>query len=703
MSMKRQKNLFYKTLVWGTPWVVTLLLGTLLLVMDVQPNLKLWGAKAVLISLCLLVPLSTQLALSFGNSAVRESQKRYKPILYAQWFLSAGCILLLATKQFLSVISSPTENVIFVFGLWGRYLLIYLIVSSMLILAILENKFRAYRHVKEIRIPILLFLTSFVLFIIMASQGLLIHRLNVNFLLLISLAVISGYLLLGFARFRNFVQARQLAVNREVLYSSFMTLLVGAYLILIGLIGKLMMMIGADVQLFFTIITACVLVFLLFMVITSFSIKASIRNFVDKAFFRGKYDYRSVWSQFSERIAFSLSLEELNLAILNSIAEIYDAKTAALLLLDPSGSRLVLAKKKMLLVETLEFSLRDHFVQWLWRLGQPVVLTQRTNKNILPDSFDAVKRQFGRLQARVCVPLATKKGLLGLLVLGDKPDNADYSREDLELLESLANQSAVAIQNLQLREEVLKTRELESFYKLSSFVVHDVRNTVSVLSMLLENARHALDDPEFRPYLLRSLTRAVDRLRTLVSKVTTVSNPREELPKETDINGLIKATLEDVNLHSGIELIMRLRRIPTILTAASQLKRVILNLVLNAAEAMPGGGRLTIQTLRGRDEDFPASGATSLPCKDYIEIVVADEGEGMTQDFIDNRLFRPFETTKKAGLGIGLYQCKEIIRSLGGRIWASSSPGAGSAFHIALPGRKAEFREEQLHRSEVFA
>lgn len=350
-------------------------------------------------------------------------------------------------------------------------------------------------------------------------------------------------------------------------------------------------------------------------------------------------------------------------------------------------------------------STKQAFVDWLWRLGKPVIISGQ-NAEALPLSFDDVRSEFEKMNAAICVPLNAKTKLIGLLLLGEKKRNR-YTQEDIELLETVSNHSALAIQNLQLQEHIRQTTELESFYKFASFVIHDLRNTVSVLSMLADNAKIHLDDPEFRNNLKETLAGAVTQMKGMLSKVSMVSSSLSLSKVRLNVVELIEDVLQEVESVQKIEVVREYGSWVEIVADAHQLRKVIQNLILNAIEAMPSGGSLTIQVTHGGSEDLPARISTDWKVNSFLAISISDTGCGMSKEFIQKQLFKPFQTTKKKGLGIGLYHCREIIESHEGRIWAESEPNEGTCFIVALPeaaGEKSANTRTRMsngHSSEI--
>jgi signal transduction histidine kinase len=239
-----------------------------------------------------------------------------------------------------------------------------------------------------------------------------------------------------------------------------------------------------------------------------------------------------------------------------------------------------------------------------------------------------------------------------------------------------------------LREQIAReaeTRQFESFLRLSAMLTHDLKNAIASLSLLVRNMEHQFDNAEFRVDAMKSLTQASDKLRALVMKLSEPvrsMSGEHGLPRPTDLIPLIKrvmaATAEPTRSLHEIE-----THLPNSLVAsveADRMEKVIENLILNALEAMGAeGGKLTV-------EAGPADG-------DKVFFGVTDTGPGMSEEFQRTRLFRPFATTKRKGVGLGLYTCREVVRAHGGDIEVESQKGVGSCFRVVLPSKQITDRE----------
>ena len=343
LIFKRQKSLLQKIALFCTPWIVLMQIGTIILATNSFQQSKLLGASFVIYSLAILTPLCTNLAVLWGKSNGKDSLKKYRPALISQWIISCAFLVLNPIEQFL-FIKEGAANSVLTFSTAGHFFLIYLVLSSVLILAIFEQKLGVLRGDKQSRIPTIIFMGIFVLFIVVASQGLLVKTLNPGLLVLISLCIFFGCITPRLSRFKNFITFDN---ERETVYSSVVISWVGAYLILVGILGKLISMIGQDVQVFFSVVAVSAAVFLFFTIMTSFSWKRGLIKLIDKTFFRGSYDYRNIWSRFSAEISFSLDVDNLNQAFLNTTTDFLGVEKGAILLLQDGSTNFTVSKKKI--------------------------------------------------------------------------------------------------------------------------------------------------------------------------------------------------------------------------------------------------------------------------------------------------------------------------------------------------------------------
>jgi putative PEP-CTERM system histidine kinase len=272
----------------------------------------------------------------------------------------------------------------------------------------------------------------------------------------------------------------------------------------------------------------------------------------------------------------------------------------------------------------------------------------------------------------LCVPLCSGEQCMGALILADRVNGAGYTFEQLQLLQCIADQITSVLRNLLLANEVAKARELEAFRTMSAFFVHDLKNTASSLNMMLKNLPVHFDNPAFREDALRAIGNTARRIDETIERLTTFRQQPGSRPVEADLNQLVTEAIERLEQMPQVELTKELQPLPKMVADREQIQSVVTNLVLNARDALGSGGHIQVRT-----EHLGGS----------VVLSVTDDGCGMSAAFQKESLFRPFQSTKKKGLGIGMFQSRMIIEAHGGSIKVESEAGKGSTFRVSLPVR----------------
>jgi len=224
--------------------------------------------------------------------------------------------------------------------------------------------------------------------------------------------------------------------------------------------------------------------------------------------------------------------------------------------------------------------------------------------------------------------------------------------------------------NIRFAGELAHARELEAFRTMSAFFVHDLKNAAASLNLMLKNLPVHFNDPEFRQDALRGIGNTAQRIDDMIARLSELRQRPEAVRVDTDLNQVVSTTLASVTSMPGVEWISELEPVPAILADPEQLQSVVTNLIMNARDAIGSGGRIQVRTgHRGN----------------RVVLSVVDNGCGMSPAFIRDSLFRPFQSTKKKGLGIGLFQSRAIVLAHGGGVQVESEIGKGTSFHASFP------------------
>lgn len=296
---------------------------------------------------------------------------------------------------------------------------------------------------------------------------------------------------------------------------------------------------------------------------------------------------------------------------------------------------------------------------------------------------------FLKMRANAIFALPAHGENMGLLVLTGKR-KYPLSDEDLALIEAFAQTiGSVLFQNRVQRERIYQ-KQFESFHHIVSFIIHDIKNQVATLSLLVRNAEKNISNPAFQESMIRSVRNCADQLESLMGRLSVAPRTTVSIYKDIQIKPLISRVEENSALNSEGSLWKWKSdvQIEKVFGDAESLFFVLRNLIKNAQEAMPKGGELGIQVL-------PIRKLTDIHVRQFggnrnffdlyhSALILWDKGPGMNQEFMLSRLFKPFNTTKEKGVGIGLYQCKTLIEQMQGRLLCFSQPQAGTQFCILL-------------------
>jgi putative PEP-CTERM system histidine kinase len=263
------------------------------------------------------------------------------------------------------------------------------------------------------------------------------------------------------------------------------------------------------------------------------------------------------------------------------------------------------------------------------------------------------------------------------MILGDRVGGIPYSAQDFDLLKTVGDQAAATLLNLELSQRLYQANQLEAFQAMSAFFVHDLKNTASTLSLMLQNLPVHFDNASFREDALRGVAKTVDHINELIDRLSLLRQEVVLLPVESDLNELVEAALLSVPEVPGAELVQDLHPLPSVRVDRTQIRNVVSNLIMNAHDAIEVNGRIRVATVQRNN---------------WVVLTVEDNGCGMSPEFVERGLFRPFQSTKKNGIGIGMFQCKMIVQAHHGKIEVDSQPGKGTAFRVWLPIRQTSHR-----------
>jgi len=633
-------------------------------------------AEAVL---ALLPALWLMFSAIFAREDYQLSLRRNRNSLLIAGILGAGFAAislfypLLVLRGF-----APEPHRIFLTRL-GQWFFPYLIVVSAMTMINLESTYRASWGIYRRKLRPSIFLLGLILIIMLlaASLILLSGEINRQFLAILAgvYALTGGVVFLYFRKYES--QQAGVFVRRSAIYSSVAIIIIGFYLVLAGAIGKVIQIIGGDIKLFISVLGAMATFFALLALFLSRSIKERIKLGLERTFHKGQLDFENELASFSEDIATILDPEELTDRILRLLKEKLGVGKLYLFYTDPTRAALrLIYPRDDKQVGELTISAGGLFADWIFRHGEAMVMEDLAAKLSLEKSPVPELEALSRLEVSITLPLIAKQRLIGILFLGPKVNREPFQHQEIQFLSSIGHQFSLALFSARLSEELLAARQIESFHKFTAYIMHDLKNSVSMLSMLLQNYEANIGNPEFQKSAMSTVAGAVKRMQTVMEKLRGGEESERLQLSHCNLNEIVLTLEKRLNLEqqSRIEYHRQLAEQASVQADPDKLTEVVRNLILNALEAMPEGGKLELRTgVEG----------------DYYWLEVADTGEGMSSEFIAKKLFRPFSTSKAKGLGIGLYQSRDWVERMGGRILVDSTPGVGTTFRIL-------FEQEQV-------
>ena len=409
---------------------------------------------------------------------------------------------------------------------------------------------------------------------------------------------------------------------------------------------------------------------ILLMLLLSGRLRAHIRVLVNKHFFNYKYDYREEWLKFTQALSDGEPDQRLRGRVISAIADMVDSPGGVLWLQQKNGryepaEHLALSELKPESIGT-DSPLISFLVEHKW-----VIDIDEYRQN--PEKYQGLELPAWLVDepsAGFVIPLMQHDRLCGIVLLARPNVARVFNWEDSDLLKTAGRQAASHLILLEATQALVNAQQFEAFNRLSAFVIHDLKNIVSQLSLLVSNAEKHKHKPEFIEDMVATVGNSVDKMNRLLGQlrlgsVNPVSHEVADLGKILDEVVFVKSARQPVPV------LERTNGRITVKADKDRLSAVLGHIIQNAQDASRPEGQINIRLHNNATQAI---------------IEVEDAGCGMDDQFIRERLFKPFDTTKgSVGMGIGAYESREFVRELGGDLEVMSQPGRGSLFRFLLP------------------
>lgn len=456
-----------------------------------------------------------------------------------------------------------------------------------------------------------------------------------------------------------------ISVSRRIVFQSAVLIGSAVYLLIMAGAGYYLKFFGGSWGALMQVAFLFAAVILLVAVLFSGAFRSWLKVFISKHFYSYSYDYREEWLRFTRTL--SVKGPQLGERAIQAVAELVESPGGFLFVKSESTHYKLMDRWNMPMISDEEpsdsaFCMFMNEKQWIIDLQEC---------NVDPEKYASIAiPQWLRAQpnAWLVVPLILHQELFGFVVLCSPRSKINLNWEVLDLLKVAGIQAASYLATQVSANALVIARQFETFNRMSTFVVHDLKNLVFQLALLVSNAEKHKDSPEFQEDMLTTLEHSVQKMRNLLQKFNRESSP--ERPGPVRVNKLLAQAVA-LKSHSEPRPSLEIVEHDLVVFANStRLERVIGHIIQNAVEATSKNGQVAIRLMKQDD---------------CALIELKDTGSGMSESFIRERLFTPFESTKVAGMGIGVFESREYIHEIGGKLEVKSQLSTGTTFTVTLP------------------
>jgi putative PEP-CTERM system histidine kinase len=471
--------------------------------------------------------------------------------------------------------------------------------------------------------------------------------------------------LLLVAAVRNPKWSLEVGVSRRVVFYSTSLMVVAFYILATAVGGYYVRLYGGDWGRVAEITLVCFALLSAVSIGFSGQARSHLRVFLHKNFFSFRHDYREEWLRLTATL--STGETELSLRALRAMAQTMDSPAGVLFMRGDADDFVPEARLNMPTPAGLKLPTRSPALEfmrqrrWIYDLDQPPPLGDERLR--APLELTSLPR------AWLVAPLMLEDRLIGFVVLAQARARRAFDWEDIDLLRAAGSQVASTLAQAAHAQRLAEARQFEGFNRLTAFLMHDLKNVAAQQSLLLQNAERHKHNPAFVEDMLATVANSVQRISLLLEQLRGDATPG--VRGRVQLAAVIEKTLGECRTQSPRPEYLPAAEDLWVRADTDQLATVLGHVIRNAQDAAQARGHVTLRVERAAGE---------------AAIEIEDDGAGMDEDFIRNRLFKPFFTTKASkGMGIGAYQAREYVHSLGGAMSVRSTPGQGTVFAIRLP------------------
>jgi putative PEP-CTERM system histidine kinase len=494
--------------------------------------------------------------------------------------------------------------------------------------------------------------------------------------------------LFGFIQFRMMEQ--KVVISRAGIYSSITLILAGVLFLILGATAFLVQRMGMQFSYFEQFLAVFSVVAVIAVGLSSRWVRLRIAGFVGRNFYKSKYDYRDQFFRLHQTYMAGNQLSDSVNLLLENLVHTVGIGEIFVFLRGTADGHFYLHQVPVQPDQPPVVIKADSPLLSMFHANDtPCIFTDKSTPASERLTIAGCEPLIGTMGLSAVFPIKHRNELVGLLSI-KKIHNKNLDKEDQELIKVFTVSIGNVYSTYQMLRERSELKQFESLHHITSFIIHDIKNQVATLTLLSQNARSNMANPEFQQSLLRSIQGCTANLQALIDKL---SMPAGRVPAavcEENINAIAEESLESAGVRSLSSLHIKTCFAATIPIPVdhTSIMYILNNLINNAIEATKGNGTLTIETgdcanLSNEAKQELSIGGHMLTGRNVF-LLVRDTGVGMSREFMQQKLFRPFSSTKDKGIGIGLYQSKTLIERMGGHLVCYSKPGTGTTFCCIL-------------------
>ena len=567
----------------------------------------------------------------------------------------------------------PGGQAAIVLSSWGHVSLVFIVIAMALGVAQLEVVLRASREPVRHRLKFIIIglggLAGYQIY--QASQMLLLSVWQVEQVLVSSVVTVMALMLItyGLGRTRLREVLVHTYISQQALFGSVTFIVIGLYLLAVGALGEWFRRTNQPLGIGLSVVV--VFGALVFLTIAAFSktVRAEIRRFLSRNFYRSKYDYRAQWLRVTETFQDAVEKEVIMDRLLDFLIKTFPTKTISIWAFREADRVFCQIRSMTGDKEPVPLDLSHPVILQFSKQEGPVFLSENPSLGHNGQSHTVDSLQAAGVV--LCFPIRAQGQVKAFVAIGNPLRGGSYGADDCDLLQGISHYVGALLSHASLAEERQAAAELEALHRFSVFCLHDLKNLAARLSLVAQNAQSHGHEPAFQESAMRTVSDTAKKMTALMSKLSFKSLKRgaavtAELVSLPELIDEIVAPLKN---DRAVRLTTAVGAIGPVTAIREQIHQVLLNVILNARQAIAGDGEITISANQSQGNAV---------------ILVEDTGRGIPAGMLET-LFRPSQSSRPGGLGVGLYQCKQIIEAHRGSIQVRSTVDKGSQVRIELP------------------